>query len=53
MAKTFAVFSSVCCLAAIVSFFGGACAYGIFCLVVGLVGGILGLVIREIATGNL
>lgn len=53
MAKTFAVFSLICSLAAVISFFSGAFAYGAFCLVACAVGLVAGRIVEQIAMGNL
>ena len=42
MARTVAVYFSICCLAAAVSFASGAIAYGCFCVASALVGRFLG-----------
>lgn len=38
MAKISAIFFLVCSLAAVLSFVGGSVAYGLFCVIAGLVG---------------
>ncbi len=42
MARTVAVFFSICCVAAAVSFASGAFAYGCFCIAAAFVGRLLG-----------